>query len=621
MELEKYNNLLALLDKTIKKIENLKADSKPDDEIVKIINLIENDHFNKPNNNSFLSTLNFFIDRIKGQKSLLISNKNDWKNFNIQYQNYYINKLNRIEIEAEIFNGYNFKNITAFEEKKIINQINFFYDLLNIDSIGILYEHFKYGDKNYILFGKNGAGKTTLLNKISKNIFNNNTVILKATRDINYKDDCYFRNAELDLHNALNSNESGKPLFLLGRLLKDIDYEQLRNNVNVKESIEKKAINIFNELGIDRNLYLLNNGTLQLTGNNIPAYDISSASDGERCAILIILSVLLSQPNSFVFIDEPENHLNGALMRKLFDSLEKARPDIKFIFATHNIQFIQSRENTELIYLEKTDKREQWKFKNFKSYDELPLEVILNIEGTNDNIIFCEGEDRNSLDCRLYEILFPNYEIIPAHGCENVKKQTDAINSHQDVFRKKAIGIIDNDFLNQMKISNSTNNNIFYLPVNEIENIYILPYCIESIKTVIENGKSIEEIQAEIISKINLKKENIKRDFATKLLKKLQMDNKFKNESSIRDSLNTIMENNKEKFLNIYDDFENELENSISIKDYNKLLSLVPAKMIISDVAKIIGFSDENIYTSNVLKKIKEDSNLREKLLQLIRIQ
>ena len=322
-----------------------------------------------------------------------------------------------------------------------------------------------------------------------------------------------------------------------------------------------------------------------------------------------------------MFIDEPENHLNGALMRKLFDSLETARPDIKFIFATHNIQFIQSRENAELIYLEKTDKREQWKFKNFKSYDELPLEVILNIEGTNDNIIFCEGEDRNSLDCRLYEILFPNYEIVPAHGCENVKKQTDAINSHQDVFRKKAIGIIDNDFLNQMKISTSTNNNIFYLPVNEIENVYILPYCIESIKTIIENGKSIEEIQAEIISKINLKKEHIKKDFATKLLKKLQMDNKFKNGSSIRDSLNTIMENNKEKFLDIYNDFENELENSISIKDYDKLLSLVPAKMIISDVAKIIGFSDENIYTSNVLKKIKEDSNLKEKLLQLIRIQ
>ncbi len=619
MELEKYNNISALLDKTIKKIEDLIADSKPDDEIVKIINLIENDYFNKPNNNSFLLTLNFFIDRIEKQKSLLISNKNDWKNFNIQYQNYYINKLNRIEIEAEIFNGYNFKNITAFEEKKIINQIKFFYDLLNIDSIGILYEHFKYGDKNYILFGKNGAGKTTLLNKISKNVLNNNTVILKATRNINYIEDCY-RTTDLNLHSAL-VNENGKSLFLLGQLLKDIDYDQLRRNENTEKNIEKEAIKIFNQLGLDRNLYLSSKGILQLTGNNIPAYNITSASDGERCAILIILSVLLSQPNSFVFIDEPENHLNGALMRKLFDSLETARPDIKFIFATHNIQFIQSRENAELIYLEKTDKREQWKFKNFKSYDELPLEVILNIEGTNDNIIFCEGEDRNSLDCRLYEILFPNYEIVPAHGCENVKKQTDAINSHQDVFRKKAIGIIDNDFLNQMKTSTSTNNNIFYLPVNEIENVYILPYCIESIKTIIENGKSIEEIQAEIISKINLKKEHIKKDFATKLLKKLQMDNKFKNGSSIHDSLNSIMENNKEKFLNIYDDFENELENSISIKDYNKLLSLVPAKMIISDVAKIIGFSDENIYTSNVLKKIKEDSNLKEKLLQLIRIQ
>ena len=68
MELEKYNNISALLDKTIKKIEDLINDSKPDDEIVKIINSIANNNFNKADYDSFLSTLKVFIERIKKLK-------------------------------------------------------------------------------------------------------------------------------------------------------------------------------------------------------------------------------------------------------------------------------------------------------------------------------------------------------------------------------------------------------------------------------------------------------------------------------------------------------------------------------------------------------------------------
>jgi Cdc6-like AAA superfamily ATPase len=47
-----------------------------------------------------------------------------------------------------------------------------------------LFEHFKYGNKNYVVFGKNGSGKTTLLRKISADVLNENSVVIPADRSV-----------------------------------------------------------------------------------------------------------------------------------------------------------------------------------------------------------------------------------------------------------------------------------------------------------------------------------------------------------------------------------------------------------------------------------------------------
>ena len=52
--------------------------------------------------------------------------------------------------------------------------------------INELFEHFKYANKNYVIFGKNGSGKTTLLNKVSETIYNSNSIIIPANRIVDY---------------------------------------------------------------------------------------------------------------------------------------------------------------------------------------------------------------------------------------------------------------------------------------------------------------------------------------------------------------------------------------------------------------------------------------------------
>lgn len=621
MDIKQYeieNNLTNILIRSIDKII----------EIQKLIKSLDINNFSvtykeKINNlkefdfNNMLKSIKVELDEI----TFLVDVKNSlWEEFNEQYKNYFINRLNQIKDCADRFNNHTITASNEYTYVQALDDINHLYNSVTRNSTFELYEHFKYGDKNYILFGKNGAGKTTLLNKISSEFLNSNTIVLPATRDIRYAENPYFYQNDINLKHAIGEHTDGKSLFFLGKLLASEDYKQLSNGVSFDETLKNKVISVFNQLGLDRKLFLNEMGNLSLGEENITPYLLSHASDGERSSIFILLAVLLSPANSFIFIDEPENHLNGALMRKLFDLLEKERPDVKFIFATHNIQFIQSRQNVELIYLEKTNKYNEWTFKKFENFEDLPFEVILNIEGTNDNIIFCEGEDRTSLDCQLYEILFPDFEIVPIHGCENVEKHTELLNSNKLTFKKEAKGIVDNDFRNQEEIKRLKLKDITVLGVNEIENIFILPCCLTSMSNILSNGKSIDEIKTEIISKINSKIDGIRQDFATKLLRKIQLQNKFKKIDDVKNDLDIISEANKTKFLEEYHFFETQLMESIKNKDYDKLMKIVPGKQIISDVVKIVGFASVSLYVNKLLLQINEDNSLREEILNFIEI-
>lgn len=75
-------------------------------------------------------------------------------------------------------------------------------------------------------------------------------------------------------------------------------------------------------------------------GNN---YDFSHLSDGEKAIFYYIAHVLLAKYNSFIIIDEPENHLHLSIITKLWDTLERERSDCQFIYLTHNLDFASSR--------------------------------------------------------------------------------------------------------------------------------------------------------------------------------------------------------------------------------------------------------------------------------------
>lgn len=480
-----------------------------------------------------------------------------------------------------------------------------------------LYQQFKYGDSNYILFGKNGSGKTTLLKKLAATIFNTNTFVIPANRNVSYKGNTFFDPNNVNLSKAI-SNSSGDSLFLLSQLVIKNELHERRNNKNEELISTKRAIDIFNSLGLERQLNILDNGELKLVCENGTSYSLSSGSDGERSAVFLILTLVSVPENAFVFIDEPENHLNGSLMQNVFDKLESERKDVKFVYATHNIHFIESRSNAELVYLDKSKNTNQLSFKRMEDYGDIPADLILNIEGTNDNVIFCEGEDSDSQDYTLYSTLFPDYKIIPSGGCEKVILQTNLFNKNSAILRKKAYGVIDYDFHDEKYINKLKNENVSCLKVNEIENCLILKPVLEAVTKEFVVEYNIEMIEKKIIEIIKAKTNNIKKDFATKLLRRIHSRNKFTTLDDINAALDNINEENKKNFLNVFNAFECDLASAIESNDYSTLMKMVPGKMIINDVANLFGFQNKKVYINQVILLLNKDHELLDKIKNII---
>ena len=401
-------------------------------------------------------------------------------------------------------------------------------------------------------------------------------------------------------------------------LTREINHESLdsyEKGASKDNIVRTRFYEIFSSLGLDRDIKA-NREYLFLNGTGIEQYSMDNASDGEKSIAYLIMATLLAPQHSFIFIDEPERHLNGALMRNLFDKLESERSDLRFVYLTHNIDFVESRKNVVLIYLEKSEAYQKWKFKKIEDYSDISLDVILSIEGTKEDIIFCEGT-RSSIDCKILECLFPKYEIQPVSSCEQVKLNTKGVNGKEPLFRRKAFGVIDNDYMQTAEIDSLRKENIFAIGYNEWENFIIRSEILNHINAAHLN-KDLSQVKSKVIEHIKKDgKTAILSDFITKRYTKIFYTTKLSYSKKLETQLDAINNKNKTDIINEVNKLSDEID---SVTDYDKLVSIVPAKMLLKMVAQGIGLASNEDYVDLLVKHLKQNkefNNLVKNLLDL----
>ena len=202
-------------------------------------------------------------------------------------------------------------------------------------------------------------------------------------------------------------------------------------------------------------------------------YDASEMSDGERAIFYMIGQVLVAADNQLLIIDEPELHVHPAIMAKLWDELEAARPDCAFIYITHDLAFATNRNAAKFVIRDYAP-TPVWNIEAVPQNTGFTEELSTLILGSRRPILFVEGNDA-SLDQSIYRACFPEWTVVPRSSCTEVIHSVVTMRANASLTRVTCSGIVDGDDYRQDDKDRLAELGIQVLPVSEAENLLLLP--------------------------------------------------------------------------------------------------------------------------------------------------
>ena len=548
------------------------------------------------------------------------SHQNRWKE-------YFENSKNNIYAIRD-YNPDNLKYEIHVFSKTILGYIK---KIMDFNNNLQLINKFKTISNNIVIVGRNGSGKSTLSREFKK-IFSDGTTSLSAQRVLYCKNinSIPISGDELriltDFQNMDKVSSDSKYINLITSDMEKlmtalisehskVAVKYIDDSSNQSETFLMKARDIWNSLIKHRQLNI-DKMPPYITYNDIE-YTFNELSDGEKAIFYFIGHILTAQKNSYIIIDEPENHLHPAICNEIWDRLEEERRDCKFIYITHNLGFATGR-NATILWNKKFVPPYNWDVEIFSQNSIIPNQLFLEILGSRKTVCFCEG-DYTSLDYRLYSALFPNFNIIPVNGHREVVSYVDAINKIKSMnslcdYLPKAIGIVDGDYYNPEQKEAWLRKQVFSLPVNEVENILVdkdlLSYsCTE----FAAEENSLENYYNKFWGKVSEEKETLAINFVKEYLHCNLKESYLEEKSDInklKDEYDALV--SKCEILKLYNNKLNDIDDWIKNNDYESAMKFVNfKKCLICDFARVI----VNAYPERMITKIKEEEKPRNILI------
>lgn len=496
-------------------------------------------------------------------------------------------------------------------------------------------------EQSTIIVGQNGAGKSELLKKLRETKLQN-CFVIPANKNLFIEQ--YFNSLkyieqndiirEVQSQNFKKSGyNDGKELFSSLVNFYISEHSQRKTDGKKPEQSQlDKVKEIWNKIFPEIEFFTHSGKrTLEFSKNKSEKYSFNQLSDGERSVLFYLLIVVLIPEKSLIIIDEPETHLNIALCNKLWDYLLEEKEKSKFVFISHNKDFIGSRVNSDVIWCKNYDVNDDKnnKFIRIEKNDILPKDLIVSLLGSKkEKILFCEGKDNDGktkeYDYKMYNLLYSDeYFVKPVEGHLSVIEYTKAYNELKEkleINSKEAYGIIDRDCLNNEEVQKLRSKNIIVLPTNEIEMLMlhqkILEYYLQPHHENEEVKHKIEEFKEAFKNKLLERKDtiiaNYVRSKCNKIFENRRIEN-FKSISEIENSKNKIFEEMDVK--KFWEEQEVELEKIISENNYRGMLRVCSLKNEIIRTPQVGGIIDREyekypMKCLNVIKRNKELQNI-----------
>ncbi|MDE5918476.1 MAG: DUF4435 domain-containing protein, partial [Duncaniella sp.] len=290
----------------------------------------------------------------------------------------------------------------------------------------------------------------------------------------------------------------------------------------------------------------------------------------------------------------------------LWERIERWRRDCTFIYITHDLQFASSRSEGVMLWVKNCDlQRGEWDYEFITSPDVLDDEIYLAILGERKPVLFIEGDGKNSIDGRLYPLIFNDYTVKSLGGCDRVIESTRTFNSLKALHNLNASGIVDRDRRDEGEVGYLRKKQILVPEVAEVENIFMVEDVIRTVARV--NNRNPDEAFAKVKRTVMKLFEGELRQQAlhhtrhrVKRGVEHRIDGRFPNITQLENHISDLTREINPR--GIYEELCREFRRYVRDEDYASVLKVYNRKTMISEshVARLCG-----------LKKDDKDSMIR----------
>lgn len=344
-------------------------------------------------------------------------------------------------------------------------------------------------------------------------------------------------------------------------------------------------------------------------------YHSSEMSDGERVALYLIGTIVCVPADQLVIIDEPELHIHKAVQARLWDAIENARPDIGFIYITHDLDFASTRTKATKYWLEKYDGT-TWSIHSLPADEGISERVMMEVLGSRKKILFIEG-DTGSLDETVYRIAYPEWHVKAVGSCEKVIQATKGFNGLKELHHNQAAGIIDRDFRQSFEISRLALDQIHVLPVSEVENVLLTEPMLLAMQSRFapERTEAVQDAKQKVIDEFS----SSIRSNAVKTVKRQLRDmlRQIDIEEANGLDLNQILKDKVGEIdvNSLLKNTQDALTQQVADQDYKKILAAFDRKTLCTQIAPLYGI-DRRAWIEKAIALLCFDTALMSELRQ-----
>lgn len=352
---------------------------------------------------------------------------------------------------------------------------------------------------------------------------------------------------------------------------------------------------------------------LASTGRDCNTYTAGRMSDGEKIVFYLTGAVLCAPANALLVVEEPEILLHASIKNLLWNEIEEMRPDCTYVYLTHDIDFAASRRDSKRIWIRSFNADAQiWDYELIEDNENFPEEVYMEILGSRKPILFIEGTDSNSIDNRLYPLIFPDYLVKPMGGCQKVIETTKAFAQLKNFHTLDSKGIVDRDRRTQGEIDYLRQQHIYVPEVAEVENLLLLEPVIKTVaRRLMKNPEKVFGQVKENVIKLFLK------DMESQVLLHVRHRVQKKLETALNRKMSTVeeltghVESIRETVdvNDIYNGIKNKFINYAETADYKNILQVYNQKGVLpqSRLCNLCGISNKESYLHLIISILKED--------------